>query len=296
MNYVKEYANFLRQFINTPNKVRVLFDSSNGSTGMVLKELYLNHSQVEAVFVNDNPDGEFPAHGANPLTKGAIDDVGQAVLKTQVDIGAVFDGDGDRVFFFDEKGSVLSSYESFRCIKGGFNPPYVLDSRALAEFTMPNEQVVQTKVGYYFIRKAMGEHNAELGAEYTGHFYFKNFFYADSGILAAVYMINYLSSLKGGGKALSEVGDTEDFIRLPEVNFKVSSPEGAIDKLKAYFVQDKQVRISELDGLTVYAQKFALNIRASATEPLLRFTLVAKDKKVLKTIAGKVEGLLGKDE
>ena len=222
--------------------------------------------------------------------------MGQAVLKTQVDIGAVFDGDGDRVFFFDEKGSVLSSYESFRCIKGGFNPPYVLDSRALAEFTMPNEQVVQTKVGYYFIRKAMEEHNAELGAEYTGHFYFKNFFYADSGILAAVYMINYLSSLKGGGKALSEVGDTEDFIRLPEVNFKVSSPEGAIDKLKAYFVQDKQVRISELDGLTVYAQKFALNIRASATEPLLRFTLVAKDQKVLKTIAGKVEGLLGKDE
>ena len=155
---------------------RVVVDSHCGTTGIYVPEI-LRRAGCEVVEMNTKVDGSFPKGTPDPTDGHLMEALAQVVLSKRADLGIAFDGDGDRVFFFDEKGSVLSSYESFRCIKGGFNPPYVLDSRALAEFTMPNEQVVQTKVGYYFIRKAMEEHNAELGAEYTGHFYFKNFFY-----------------------------------------------------------------------------------------------------------------------
>jgi len=296
MNYTKEYSNFLEQFLDIPTKVKVLFDLSNGSTEPTIKELFKNNKSIEAIFVNDDMDGNFPGHGPNPLGKKAIDFMKEAVAQNQVDLGVVFDGDGDRVFFFDDLGDPLDSYEAFDFMKGYFKAPYVLDVRALHKFTMPEENIIEAKVGRYFIPQSMRENNAELGAEHAGHFYFKNFFYVDSGILASIYMINYLSKIKGGGKTLKDMRKMVDIVKLGETNFAIESPQDAISKMQQYFSHDENLKLETLDGLTVYGEDFALNIHGSETEPVTRFTLAAKDNGTLTEIFEKTKEIIGINE
>ncbi len=296
MEYVREYVKFLEQFINIPGKVRVLFDLSNGSTGLIMKELFKDNNNVEAIFVNDNMDGNFPGHGPNPLEKKVANFMREKIIENKVDLGVVFDGDGDRVFFFDNLGRSFDSYETFSYIKGDFKSPYVVDVRALSKFTMPDEDIIEAKVGRYFMVKSMKEHKAELGVEYSGHFYFKNFFYTDSGILASIYMVNYLSKIKGEGKALSETRKDSNFVRLSEENFSIDAPEETISKMREHFSERKDVRIETLDGLTVYAKDFAFNIRGSATEPVVRFTLVSQNNEILQETLEEAKKILNINE
>jgi len=296
MEYIKEYTKFLEKFLDASGKVRVLFDLSNGSAGLIVKELLKDKENIEAVFINDEMDGNFPGHGPNPLDKGVAEFMKNEVVKNKVDMGVVFDGDGDRAFFFDDLGDPLGSYEIFDYIKGYFSAPYVVDVRALPQLTMPDENVVETKVGRYFVVQAMKENDAGLGVEYSGHFYFKNFFYTDSGILASIYMLNYLSRIKNEGKILSDMKRDSHLLCLPEVNFTVDSPQEAILKMQEYFSKQNGVRIETLDGLTVYGKDFALNIRSSATEPVVRFTLAAKENEVLETIHKETKKVLGINE
>src|SRR3989344_5236829 len=135
MEYAKEYIRFLEQFLNMSGKIRVLFDLSNCSTGLVVKDLFKGNTNIETIFVNDEMNGDFPGHGPNPLDQKVTDFMRGEVVKNKADIGVVFDGDGDRVFFFDDLGSPLDSYEAFDFMKGYFKAPYVLDVRALHKFT-----------------------------------------------------------------------------------------------------------------------------------------------------------------
>ena len=296
MEYVGEYIKFLEQFLNVSGKVRILFDLSNGSTGAVVKDLFKDKANIEAVFVNDTMDGNFPGHGPNPLDKRVTNFMKEEVIKSKADLGVVFDGDGDRVFFFDDLGNPLDSYEIFNYIKGYFSAPYVVDVRALSKFTMQSENVIETRVGYYFIAQAMRENNAALGVEYAGHFYFKNFFYRDSGILASIYMLNCLSKIRGEGKVLSSTRENVGFVKLPETNFAITSPQEAVSKMREYFSRRDGVQLEFLDGLTVYADNFAFNIRGSATEPVVRFTLVAKDSVTLNKVFKKTKEILSINE
>ena len=293
MEYIKTYVTFLKGFLQTSVKIRVLFDCSNGSTGLIIKELFQNHENIEIVLVNDMMDGDFPGHGPNPLDQGVGDFMKAAVTQNKVDMGVVFDGDGDRVFFFDDLGGPLDSYEVFGYIKKYFKTPYVVDVRALVEFTMPQEEVIETKVGRYFVVKAMKEKNAELGVEYSGHFYFKDFFYTDSGILAAIHMLNYLSELKQDGKSLSDVKQKNHFVRLSETNFAVVSVDDAVSKLSKHF--STQGKTETMDGISVYTKDFALNARGAATEPVIRFSLVARDTETLQRVLGEAKEVLGID-
>lgn len=290
MEHIKAYTSFLKGFLRISEKIRVVIDCSNGSTGLVVKELFQNQENIEVISVNENMDGDFPGHGPNPLDQKVGDFMRGAVLENQADMGVVFDGDGDRVFFFDNAGKLLDSYEAFTRIKGFFKTPYVVDVRALVKFTMPEAEVIEAKVGRYFVVKAMKEKNAELGVEYSGHFYFKDFFYTDSGILAAIHMLNYLSELKRSGKSLSDIREETHFIRLPETNFEVNSPDDAISKISQHF--GPQGEIETMDGISVYAKDFALNARGSATEPVIRFSLVAKDKETLDRVFEEARGIL----
>ncbi|MCR4261107.1 MAG: hypothetical protein NUV96_02145 [Candidatus Colwellbacteria bacterium] len=296
MNYTKEYSNFLEQFLVAPTKIRVLFDLSNGSTEPTIKELFGDKESIEAIFINDNMDGNFPGHGPNPLDNRVAGFMQEAIAQKKADLGIVFDGDGDRVFFFDNLGASIDSYEAFNFMKGYFKAPYILDVRALHKFTMPEEDIVETKVGRYFIPQSMRENNAEFGAEYTGHFYFKNFFYVDSGILASIYMINYLSNIKGRGKTLSDMRETASIVKLPETNFSIESPRDAIFKVQQYFDHEDGVELETMDGVTAYGKDFALNIRASETEPVVRFTLAAKDNDTLAEIFKKTKKIIGINE
>lgn len=296
MNYIKAYTTFLNQFLRPSGKIRALIDTSNGSTSPVVKELLREQKEIETILINDTVDGNFPGHGPNPLDPTAINAMKQSVIENKVDLGVVFDGDGDRVFFFDELGELLGSYDTFDQIKHLFKEPYVVDVRALAKFTMPTENIVESKVGRFFIVQAMKENDSDLGVEYSGHFYYKNFFFTDVGILTMIHMFNHVSNLKKSGRTLSEARKTTNFVRLPEENFITKNPEQTISFIKEHFLGSGAVTIEEKDGLTIYGETFALNIRPSATEPVLRCTVVGRDNNAAEEILGIIRAQMNTDE
>ncbi len=281
VTYIQQYADFIRGFLHPEAKVRVVFDTSNGAAGPVLENVF-RHKDIQAHYLNSKPDGGFPAHGPNPLAPGVTHELSETVKSQRADLGVIFDCDGDRVLFLDEIGRIINPYDIFTFLKAFSSPPYVVDVRALAEFTMPGTEVIEEKVGRYFIIKAMYKSQAGLGAEYSGHYYFDKFFYSDSGILAAVLMVNFVSRLKCGERSLSlaltELGGRK---RAPEINFPVGNGATTLKSVENFYRAMDGIKTYVLDGVSVFGKDFAFNLRASVTEPLLRLNLAADSKAVL---------------
>ena len=278
MNYIEEYANFLGKFIRANNNVKVVFDCSNGPAGLVLEALIRGNTSITPTIINDELDGDFPAHGPSPLVAGALDDLRKTVIEQGADFGVIFDGDADRVMFMDERGELLDTYQVFRLIQKYFTPPFVVDVRALAAFVMPGEGVIESKAGRLFLWKTMHKHQATFGAERTGHFFFKDFNYLDSAILASIHVINLVSEIKGSGHTLSEAAkDLSKVIYPPEIILEVKDVSLAVRKVRDHYVS-KGYSVSDLDGVTVQGEDFAFNLRAAATEPVAKLNIAAKDQ------------------
>src|SRR3989344_5685318 len=201
MDYIKPYVGFLKKFLRSRRKLKVIFDSSNGTTGHILQQLTTNNRQLTTVLINAKPDGNFPAHGPNPLLKGATAQLQKEIKKQKADLGVIFDGDGDRVFFVDNRGQWIDANEIGYILMQNFKPPYVVgavSSWRLKKCQMSNVkcQMYISRTGHYFFKKLMRERKANLGVEHSGHYYFKDFFYCDAGIFAAISVINFVSRLK----------------------------------------------------------------------------------------------------
>ena len=325
MDYQKQYVDFFKKFVKIKKPLKVVFDCSNGTTGIILKELFRKRQatsdkrQVNYVLLNAKPDGNFPAHGPNPLVKGAMRQVGREVREPRrwvgaptakrvgADLGIIFDGDGDRVFFIDNKGRWIDPNESAYVLTRMFKPPYVVgivSSWRLKKLKVENRkrQVFISQVGHYFFKKLMREKKATLGLEHSGHYYFKDFFYCDSGIFAAIQVINFVSALK---MPFSEWLDTlPKYYRSGEINMKLVTSEKRqvkriLEKIEKRY-KNQGCKISKLDGLTVEfgpsplkereAKRFGrnysfkgegwFNVRPSNTEPLLRLNVEATGKKL----------------
>lgn len=293
MNYVQKYADFLKGFLDLSSPVRVVFDCSNGAVGPVLKE-FAGLENLEAVLINEKMDGDFPAHGPDPLAGGATDDLAEAIQKHKADFGAVFDSDGDRVVFLDERGRLIHSYGVFLCLKDFFDPPYVVNVNALADFTMPEVEVIEEKVGRFHIINTMRERRAGFGAEHSSHYYFKEFFYSDSGILGALFMANFISRAKQDGLVASQAVDELVGVEWPlEMNYQMEDKEGAIRRVKEYYEKDPACKLKDLDGTSVIGPDFAFNVRVSNTEPLLRINIAAKNRKTLDEKLSELKKVLG---
>jgi len=286
MNYAAEYAQFLKGRVNLKSKIKVIFDASDGTAGLVLKELLPLIPDCEGVVINDEPNGDFPAHGPNPLGEGALVDIQKVMSQENADLGVIFDGDADRVLFLSEQGSLIDSFEVFHLIKDHFQQPLVIDVRALAKFTMPDLKIIESKAGRLFIWDTMRKFGGSFGVERSGHYFFKDFNYFDSAILAAIHMMNEVSSLKEKGIKLSDALALLPKLEYPpEVNFEVKDIAESLKRVKEFFSGDEH-ELSELDGVSIYAREFAFNLRASATEPVIRLNLAARDKRTWdKTIA-----------
>lgn len=290
MNYSDRYAAFLRSKLKIEDSVRVVFDSSNGSTGPILKRLFSDTEVVQAVFINDEPDGSFPAHGPNPSAEGATDDLRKRIVKEGADIGAVFDSDGDRVIFLDNEGNTLDAYTSFGLIVNSFDPPYVVDSRGLAKFTMAEVDFVESKAGRRFVWQTMKKSGASLGVEGSGHYFFREFFSLDSGILAAVNLLNCVSGL--GDVTLAEAArKLEKTFRLSETNLKVEDRHRALEKLREAF-EGEDTEVSVLDGLSVFGEEYAFNARPSVTEPFLRVNVAARSEQLATKQLAKIKEIV----
>lgn len=281
MNYLENYINFLEKFLQPERKLKAVFDCSNGSVSVVLNK-FLRQSLVEIILINNQPDGNFPAHGPDPLAENALLDLRRAVADNRADLGAVFDADGDRVFFADEKGTALTAAQTAALLGQDYPGPVIVDlviGRTVKDVLgKAGIELKESRVGSLFIKEAMRKNDADFGAEFSGHFYFKDFFFMDSGVLAAFKVINAVSRMAGLNQWLAA---------LPVYHAKMVNL--ALDKgvLPAKFkiLENKFSReaekISQMDGLKVEFADWWFNLRPSNTEDLVRINVEAEDEETL---------------
>lgn len=185
MDYFKLYAGFLEKSFSLEKKLKVIADCSNGTSGLALKELGAIPN-LELILINDNPDPEFPAHGPNPLKEGSTKQLAEKVVKQGADFGAAFDADGDRAFFIDEKGEILSSFMIAVLLFKHRRAPFVTDELVYKSLehlgVFKNGEVLRSKIGTFNVKSLLREKGASTAAEYSGHYYFDDFFKNDSGI------------------------------------------------------------------------------------------------------------------
>jgi len=295
MDYISIYANFLKTFLMPKSFVKVVFDSSDGTTGLVLRELFRGVPKMEPVFLNAEPNGNFPAHGPDPWAGDAMQQLGKEVCRRKADFGAIFDGDGDRVFFVDNLGRSISGDAAAVLIGKAFKGPLILDIRAgyvVRElFQSARRKIIDSRVGHFFIKKLMRKKRIRYGAEISGHYYFKDFFYCDSGIFAAIQFINSVSRLPG---RLSDwIDSLAQTYRIPETNFEVGDKKKMMKKIEMHFRKSAK-KTSRLDGIRMefVSPDWWFSVRPSNTEDLLRLNLEAKDRINLKQKLTELKNLI----
>ncbi|MES2224080.1 MAG: hypothetical protein V4469_04080 [Patescibacteria group bacterium] len=271
MDYKNTYIDFLKKKLNVSKPLKVIFDVSNGPAGMIIKDLFAE-TNVNAIVINDEIDADFKAHGPNPLLDGASLQCKKAILENGADLGLMFDADADRAFFLDDRGEMIPACFVVGLLKSEFNPPYILDELVYQSVRLlklvPEEQMVPSRIGAYFIKETLRGQNADFGAEYSGHYYFKEFFNADSGIFAAITFLNSISKME---KNLSEWQKEfgEHIVTTKEI--KTEGKDMAVIYTEVEKSLGKRAnRIDRRDGLTFVFNEFWVNIRSSNTEPILR--------------------------
>jgi len=282
-----------------PNKLtplKLAVDAGNGMAGAIFPKLEAHVPwQVSEMYFD--LDGTFPNHEANPLKFETLTDLIKNIQDNKLDGGIAFDGDGDRAFLIDETGTVLTGGVMSAMLAdyflGKFPGSYIVydarNSHSVPEvITAKGGKPVIVRVGHAFIKEAMREHDAPFGGEASGHFYFRDNWYADSGLIAAVIGV-YVATLSG--KKLSELREQyTHYPAIPETNFQVEDKEAALTRIAEAFPDGTH---SNLDGLTVELPGNAwFNVRPSNTEPLLRLNVEAGSDEALQQLVSKVTSLI----
>ena len=285
---LNEYVDFLLSLVKIPTnarKLKVVIDAGNGMAGYTAPAV-MEKLPVEVVEMYFELDGNFPNHEANPIEPSNLVDLQKRVKKEKADIGLAFDGDADRCFLVDEKGdlvspSALTSLIAVRELKRKPNSNIIynlISSKAVPEVINENGgTALRSRVGHSFIKKMMAETGAIFGGEHSGHFYFDDFWRADSGMLAALFA---LTELFESPKPLSELlKPFNRYVSSGEINTVVKDIPTKLKAIKERYGKDHQ--LDELDGLTITSAKYWLNVRASNTEPLLRLNVEGDTKDIM---------------
>ena len=277
-------------------KLKVVIDAGNGMAGFTAPAV-MQRLNVDLTPMYFELDGDFPNHEANPIEPENLKALQKKVKKEKADIGLAFDGDADRCFLIDENGdlvnpSALTCLIAARELKANPGSTIIynlISSKAVSEvITEKGGNALRSRVGHSYIKTLMAESGAVFGGEHSGHFYFEDFWGADSGMLAALYA---LAELMATPKSLSTL--LEPYIRYVssgEINSKVKDANKSIQLVKDKYQDNYQ--IDELDGLTVTAENWWFNLRASNTEPLLRLNVEADTQKQMAEIRDTVLNLI----
>lgn len=296
----REYIEFLLSYKRDYSSLKMGIDLSNGMAALLIKDILGN----DPLYLYDELDGTFPNHEANPLIPENIVDLQKLVRSNNCDIGVIFDGDGDRVMFTDENGRFISPdliialmgyyFLEERGERGAVLQD-IRSSKAVGEFLAPMGGQMHTwKVGRAFAAHKLREINGIYGGELAGHYYFRDFFYSDSGILASLIVLNIVSSMKAKGRKLSElIAGIERYKNSGEINYRIEKKREAMDKVRDYFTKtESPVASYDFDGYRVEFADWWFNIRPSNTEPYLRFLAEAKEETMLKSKIDKVNELI----
>ena len=291
-NMLEEYVDHLLTLVDVSHirPLTVVIDAGNGMGGYTAPAVFkrLNANVIEMYF---ELDGTFPNHEANPIEPSNLKDLQKAVKKHKADIGLAFDGDADRCFLVNEKGdlvnpSALTALIATRELKKypGSNIIYnLISSRAVKEVVEENGgSAVRSRVGHSYIKKLMAETNAVFGGEHSGHFYFRDFWKADSGMLAALHAIAALGETQS---SLSQLLKTFNrYYSSGEINSTVADAPAAMDAIEKIYGDKNGVEVDHLDGLTINGDSWWFNLRASNTEPLLRLNVEASSESRMKKV------------
>ena len=262
--------------------LKVIADTGNGTVGPILQAVF-QHLPVELIGMYLDPDGTLPNHGLDPLKPENRAELQQRVKDEGAAIGFAFDGDGDRFFAIDDRGEFISG-DFLTAIMGGYllekfpASKIIYDVRAswaVADIISAlGGTPLMERVGHAFIKRRMAEEDALFAGEVTGHYYFRDFFYADSGIVPALYLLELLSTKAVTMSALLAPLEAKYFIS-GEINSRVADPRGRIEALAAHY---SDAEIDRLDGISINYPTWHCNVRPSNTEPLLRLNLEARTR------------------
>ena len=277
-------------------KIKVVIDAGNGMAGFTAPSV-MKKLNVELIPMYFELDGDFPNHEANPIEPKNLKDLQKRVKKEKADLGLAFDGDADRCFLVDENAdlvnpSSLTALIAVRELKRNPGASIIynlISSKAVPEIILENGgKPVRSRVGHSYIKSLMAQTGAVFGGEHSGHFYFADFWRADSGMLAALYAI---AELMDSPKSLSEILESFDrYFSSGEINTQVKDAGKSINLVRKKY--EKENEIDELDGLTVSSQKWWFNLRPSNTEPLLRLNVEADSPKLMAEIRDTVLSLI----
>ncbi len=282
-------------------RLTVVVDAGNGMAGLTAPAVLerLGADQVELVPLYFELDGTFPHHEANPIDETTLADLKERVVAEGADLGLAFDGDADRCFLVDERGRAVSPSTLTALIAsrelarhpGATVIHNLITSRAVPELvTELGGTPVRTRVGHSFIKATMAETDAVFGGEHSGHFYFREFWRADSGMLAALHA---LASLAEQDRPASELlGDYERYPLSGEVNSTVDDAAVVLAELEATYAGLPGVTVDHLDGLSVQHDDWAFNVRPSNTEPLLRLNVEGRDQATMERVRDEVLGMI----
>ena len=300
MDIREDYLAFQRGFKADLSGLKIAFDLSNGMATLLAREVF----GAEHAYLFDDMDGTFPNHEPNPLIHDNVVALEKKVLEVGADVGVIFDGDADRVMFVDEKGLFIAPdlviallghyFVGERGLKGIVLQD-IRSSKAIGEYLTPMGCRVETwKVGRANAALKLRELDGIWGGELAGHYYFRDFFYSDSGILAAQLVLRVVAAMKKEGVTLSElIGRIAKYENSGEINYRVEDKQGAMDAVRTYFTGIEAPTASmDFDGYRVEFPDWWFNIRPSNTEPYLRFLCEAVSRPLLEEKIAKVDEIL----
>lgn len=280
---LQEYADYLISLVPPiARPLNVVVDAGNGMAGLTAP-VVLGKLPVQVTELYFELDGSFPNHEANPIDPANLVDLQAAVREHGADLGLAFDGDADRCFVVDERGEVVNpstltaliAWQELQRVPGAPVIHNLITSRAVPEIIAENGGVpVVTRVGHSFIKETMAETGAVFGGEHSGHFYFRDFWRADSGMLAALHVLSSLAATPATTSLSGLLAPYSRYVLSGEINTEVADQAAATARVRAHF-DGRDVTFSDLDGLSVDGGTWWVNVRPSNTEPLLRLNVEA---------------------
>ena len=291
-----EYVDHLLSLveISPDRKIKVVIDAGNGMAGHTASAVF-DRLNTEVIPLFFDLDGAFPNHEANPIDPNDMKDLQVAVRENKADLGLAFDGDADRCFLVDEQGELVNPSTLTALIAGrelskspGSKIIYnLISSRAVKEIVEERGgTAIRSRVGHSYIKQLMADTGAVFGGEHSGHFYFRDFWKADSGMLAALHAVAALS--ESSFTLSSLLKPFSRYINSGEINSTVLDSPGAMQAIADQYASVPGVTLDRLDGLTVDGDTWWFNVRASNTEPLLRLNVEAKTQARMEKIRDEV--------
>ncbi|TMD32944.1 MAG: phosphomannomutase/phosphoglucomutase [Chloroflexi bacterium] len=283
-DYVKHALSFID--VSRIRPLKVVIDAGNGMAGLIMPKVF-QHLPCELVPLYFELDGNFPHHPASPIEPENMVDVQKKVREVGADLGAAFDGDADRMFPVDEHGDLVDGSKVIAAVSNSLLQKFpgstilynLIVSKSVPELINKlGGKAIRTRVGHSYIKAEMRQNNAIFGGEHSGHFYFRDNWFADSGLIALLILLELVSV---ENKPLSEILKPLDHgFRSGEINSTIADAQGKMHALEEHFGKNAK-SVDHLDGVTLDFGDWWFNVRPSNTEPLLRLNLEANSRELM---------------